>query len=443
LAVSKREEIRSDFLQGKIRPYELDKLLWREVYDEDPALWAEACKQASLMRLESLEFTLKIKLNAIRNHFVDISAVKRGSAVTAIEQQIGGAVVPLGIAGPLKVRGEYAEGEFYLPLATSEAALIAGMNRGCKIINESGGVRVKVTREGMTRAPVIETPGIIDAYRLSQEIASRGDLYQTMKEAAESESTVSRLLDIQVYQLGRHLWLRFVFQTGDSMGMNSATRYAANAIRVLNERYSWARLVALSGNLCTDKKDAHINALLGRGKSVESELVIPRRCLLKSFSSEMDGAAAPVTPERICRVNLIKNYEGSALAGSVTGFNANAANTIAAIFAATGQDLAQVVESSSAFCHTEVTEKGDLYLGVSLPSLEVGTVGGGMEFGTARECLDILGCRGRGSAPGDNAKRLAEIVAAAVTAQELNLLGTLASEYELSESHILLARGKK
>lgn len=443
MTASKIGEIRRDFLQGKIRSYELDKLVWLDVYRQDPATWPDACRQATFMRLENLESTLQIKLPAIKSHFVDISAIKKDSAVTAIEQQIGGAVVPLGIAGPLRVAGEHAQGEFYIPLATSEAALIAGMNRGCKVINESGGVRVKITREGMTRAPAIETPRIEDAFRLSQEIASHGDLYQTMKKAAESESKVSRLLDIQTYQLGRHLWLRFVFQTGDSMGMNSATRYAANAIRVLRQKCPWAKLVALSGNLCTDKKDSHINALLGRGKSVESEVVVQRESLQKSFTFEMADTAASVTPERICKVNLIKNYEGSALAGSLTGFNSNTANTIAAIFAATGQDLAQVVESSSAFCHTEITEEGDLYFGVSIPSLEVGTVGGGTEFGTARECLDILGCKGPGSTPGNNARRLVEIIAAAATAQELNLLGTLASEYELSESHIRLARGKK
>ncbi|MFH1105695.1 MAG: 3-hydroxy-3-methylglutaryl-CoA reductase, partial [Candidatus Aenigmatarchaeota archaeon] len=176
--------------------------------------------------------------------------------------------------------------------------------------------------------------------------------------------------------------------------------------------------------------------------SIEAEIVIKKDVLKSIYSTDA---------RTIEKINFIKNYQGSALAGA-TGCNANAANTIAAMFIATGQDAAQVVESSSCFVTAEAvptdahqgcaSDCADLYFSVSLPCVEVGTVGGGMGYATARECLEILGCAGAGKTPGDNAKKLAEIVAASVLAQELNLLGTLANEYELGESHMRLARGK-
>ena len=145
------------------------------------------------------------------------------------------------------------------------------------------------------------------------------------------------------------------------------------------------------------------------------------------------------TMEKIC---FVKNYLGSGLSGTSGGFNANAGNAIAAIFIATGQDAAEIVESSSCFTRAEYKDDALLF-SVTLPSLEIATVGGGTNFGTAAECLKILGCHGGGSPPGSNAKKLAEIIASAVMAQELNLIGTLANEYELAESHIALARGGK
>jgi hydroxymethylglutaryl-CoA reductase (NADPH) len=216
------------------------------------------------------------------------------------------------------------------------------------------------------------------------------------------------------------------------MGMNSATRYSANAVKALRESCPDIRLIALSGNMCMDKKAGHINVLLGRGKSVEAEVVIPGDELEKVYK---------VKPGEMAKVNYDKNYRGSSLAGTVSGFNLNAANAIAALFLATGQDAAQIVESSSCFVNAETVGK-DLLFSVTLPCLEIATVGGGTGFGTAKECLEMLGCAGPGKSPGDNVRKLAEIMAAAVAAQELNLLGTLAREFDLSDSHIRMARGK-
>ncbi len=425
-------DIRKEFFEGRIKSRELEFAIWERVFEKDPKKWSESNVKAASLRLEELENKMNKKFEGIRNSYVDNSFVRKDTPTTGIEQKIGGASVPLGVIGPVKILGSYAKGEFYLPLATNEAALVAGINRGFKIINEAGGIKSIVVKDHMARAPLIETPDPEKAKEISDKIREKGELYQEMKKAAESESRVSRLLDIQPFQIGRRVHLRFYFQTGDSMGMNSATKYSANAIKILREKYPFVRLRSLTGNLCTDKKASHINVLLGRGKSVETYVVIPREVVKKIFKVE---------PESIVELNQLKNYQGSSLAGTISGFNANVANTIAAMFIATGQDCAQITESSSCFIHAEM--QGDnLIFGVTLPCLEIATVGGGTGFGTAKECLEILGCYGPGDPPGSNAKRLAEIIGAAVTAQDLNLIAAEAHEYELAESHIKLARGK-
>lgn len=418
------EGIRRAFFRGKLKAYELEKEIYKKGKD-----WEKANRAASMMRLEYMERKTRTTLPLVKKAYFPTSSPKK--LTTGIEQKIGGASIPLGFAGPIHITGDYAKGNFFIPIATNEAALIAGLNRGIGAINKAGGARTVITRDGMTRAPVVELSSIGKARDLSKEIKQKGFLYREMKKAAEKESTVSTLIDIQPFQMGRRAWLRHVYTTGDSMGMNSATKYTANAIKKLMELKKGIRLIALSGNLCSDKKSAHINILLGRGKSVEGEAVIPNSILKKTFG---------VSASSISKVSYIKNCQGSALSGTAGGFNSNAANTIAGIFAACGQDIAQVVESSSVFTSAEEI-KNRLLLNISLPSLEIGTIGGGTGFGTARECLSILGCTKKRK-PGANAKRFAEIIGGAVAAQELNLLATLAGKYELASSHIKLARGR-
>lgn len=425
------EEVYRELAEGAIKPYQLEALILERVYKGDEAKWVEANKDACLLRLRFLREKTGKELPNLEKFFVQIGDKEKKT--TGIEQQVGGAVVPLGLGGPIKIKGEYADGEFFLPIATNEAALIAGLNRGCKAVNEAGGIKTLVSGDCMTRAPLVECPDIGNAKLIRDEILGRGELYEKIKEACERESRVSRLVEIQPFQLGRRIHLRFKFQTGDSMGMNSATRYASNGVKIILENFPDTKLITLSGNMCCDKKASSINVLLGRGKSVETEVLIPRDLIEKIYK---------VSPEEIVKLNFLKNYQGSALAGTLTGFNANAANTIAAMFMATGQDAAQIVESSTCFTHGEMD--GDyLRFGVSLPCLEVATVGGGTSFGTAKECLEILECYGPGENPGDNARKLAEIIAAGVTAQDLNLIAAEVHEHELADSHISLARGRK
>ncbi|MBI2085546.1 MAG: hydroxymethylglutaryl-CoA reductase [Candidatus Aenigmarchaeota archaeon] len=423
-----KEELLKKLEKGELRLHELENIIF-ESFGKKDGKWAESCATASEIRLAFVEKIKSKKFSGIKNHFVD-AALKPG--VVGIENQIGGAVTPLGIAGPIKISGDYAKGEFYLTVATNEAALVAGLSRGCKAINESGGAVTMITRNWMTRAPVLDLGSASKARELANAVNHDEQFYQKIKTAAESESTVSKLDFIETFQLGKKVWLRFAFETGDSMGMNSVTKYSANAVKEIKKKFPGAKLIALSGNMCSDKKSNHTNIILGRGKAVEAEVVIKKEVLEKIYKTDA---------RTIEKINFTKNYQGSALSGTMGGFNANAANAVAALFLATGQDAAQVVESSSCFVTAE-DQNGDLYFSVSMPNLEVATVGGGTNYATAKDCLEILGCVGAGKNPGDNSKKLAEIIAVSVLAQELNLLGALANEYELAESHIRMARGK-
>ncbi len=423
-------EIYRELKEGKIKLYQLENVILEGVYNSDKSKFVEANKDAVDLRLKFLEEGKGRQFENIKKYFISIADPEKQT--TGIEQQIGSSSVPLGISGPLKILGEHAQGDFWLPVATNEAALIAGLSRGCSAINKSGGIKVVVTDDKMTRAPLVELPDIKKAKELVQEIKKKGELYNKIKEASEKESKVSKLLDIQPFQLGRHVYLRFCFNTGDAMGMNSVTKYSANGVKALREAVPDVKLITLTGNMCTDKKASHINVLLGRGKSVEVEIVLKKDVIREVFD---------VNPEELVKLTKLKNYKGTSLAGSFSGYNANVANTIAAMFIATGQDAAQVVESSSAFVDMEIIGE-DVLLTASFPCLEVATVGGGTGFGTAKECLEILGCFGPGNPAGANSRKLAEIIAAAATAQDLNLLAAQAHEYELAESHIRLARGK-
>lgn len=420
-----------DFLvKEKVKTHLFEKVIWEEKYASAPEKWGDACKEAAQMRVEMLKKETGVSMDRSLSCLQDTS--DRNKLTTGIEQKVGSAAVPLGVSNPLKIYGEYAKGDFYIPLATNEAALVAGLNRGCKAANIAGGIKARVTRDWMARAPVIQCQSVEQAREITEEIKRKHDLYESMKEAAESGSKVSKLLDIQPFQIGRRVHIRFYFNTGDSMGMNSATKYSSAAVKVLLEKHKDVSLISLSGNMCSDKKAAHINVLLGRGKAVEAEVSIPRDVVKDVFGVE------PKSVEKLC---YAKNYEGSALAGTVTGFNLNAANTIAAMFIATGQDAAQIVESSTCFTRAEEIG-GDLVFGVSIPSLEIATVGGGTGYGTAKECLELMGCYGPGKSPGDNSRKLAEIMASAVLCQELNLACAQAHGHELADSHIALARGK-
>ena len=345
-----------------------------------------------------------------------------------IENMIGAVQVPMGVAGPVAVDGGAADGEAYLPLATTEGALLASVNRGCSVINAAGGADVRVTKAGMTRAPVFRVADVVEAEALVEWVRDNTD---RLREAAAETTSHGELLDVTPYVVGNSVYLRFRYDTKDAMGMNMATIATGAACDVI-EAGTDASLVALSGNLCTDKKPAAINAVEGRGRSVTADVAVPR---------EVVGERLHTTPEAIAELNTRKNLIGSAKAGSL-GFNAHVANVVAAMFLATGQDEAQVVEGANAITTAEVRGSGpdgDLYVSVSLSSLEVGTVGGGTKLPTQAEALDVLGIRGGGDPAGSNADAFAEYIAAGALAGELSLLSALASRH-LSSAHAELGR---
>jgi hydroxymethylglutaryl-CoA reductase (NADPH) len=276
----------------------------------------------------------------------------------------------------------------------------------------------------MTRAPVFRTEGVAESAAVADWIRdNRGRL----AEAAEATTNHGELLDVRPYVVGDSVFPRFAYDTKDAMGMNMATIATEAACEVI-EAETQADLVALSGNLCADKKPAAINAIEGRGRTVAADAVIPTGVVEDRLHT---------TPEAIAEITTRKAHVGSAKAGSL-GFNAHVANVVAAAFLATGQDAAQVVEGANAITTAEAREDG-LYVSVTLASLELGTVGGGTRLPTQSEALSILGLRGGGDPPGSNADALAEYVAAGALAGELSLLAALASRH-LSSAHAELGR---
>ena len=344
------------------------------------------------------------------------------------ENVIGAVQVPLGVAGPVKVNGEYAKGEFYVPMATTEGALVASASRGMKAVTMSGGANVRIIGDAIARAPLFELESIAHVKEFVDWVERNRE---GIRKAAEQTTQHGKLKGVVPFIVGNNVWLRFSYETGDAMGMNMSTIASEAACEYIESGFKRARLVAVSGNMCSDKKESYVNELLGRGKSVMADALIKGSTMRDTLKA---------SPTQVNNVNLKKNLLGSSRAGS-SKHNSHFANIVAAIFLATGQDPAQVVESSSGYTWTEVRGE-DLYISVTLPSLEVGTVGGGTGLQTQAEALSILGVRGGGGTPGSNSKKFAEIIAASVLAGELNLLSALASR-ELGKAHSKLGRSKK
>lgn len=399
-----KEEIINKLLNGELKLYEIDKL-------------TSNTQEAVDIRRNFIEELSNIHLDNIAQYSLNLDeALKRN-----IENPIGTIQIPLGLAGPLKLNGEYAQGDFYVPLATSEGALVASVNRGCSAITDAGGATVRIADDKMTRAPVIKAKSVNEALKIKKWIKEH---FKELKKAAEVTTRHGKLLKIDpVVVVGRYLYPRFVFKTGDSMGMNMVTIATDNALNLLTHK-TGAHVIALSGNLCVDKKPASLNLIEGRGKTLVAEVLIPKEIVKKTLKT---------TTEAIVEVNISKNLIGSAIAGSM-GFNAQYANMIGALFLATGQDEAHIVEGSLGITTAEDVE-GDLYFSVTLPDVPLATIGGGTRLETARECLEIMGVYGSGKVG-----KFAEIVAGTVLAGELSLLGALAAGH-LARAHKELGRG--
>ncbi|UYV72494.1 HMGCR [Cordylochernes scorpioides] len=340
------------------------------------------------------------------------------------ENVIGYLPIPLGVAGPLLLDGE----KINVPLATTEGCLVASTNRGCRALTMSGGVNSVLVGDGMTRGPVLRLGSAIRAAEVKAWLEVPEN-FEAVKEEFDATSRFARLLRLQIRVCGRLLYIRFVALTGDAMGMNMLSKGTERCLKKLKESFEDLEIISLSGNYCTDKKASAINWIEGRGKSVVCEAVVPQRIVQTVLKT---------TTAALVDLNTAKNLVGSALAGTLGGCNAHAANIVTALFLATGQDPAQNVSSSQ--CVTLMEPSGpdgaDLHISCSMPSLEVGTVGGGTFLEAQSAALDLLGVRGASAeCPGRNAAGLARVVCATVMAAELSLLSALSAGH-LVQSHL-------
>ena len=394
--------------QGKIAPYALEKTL----KDLDRAV---RVRRAVISRA-SLTQTLESSLLPCNDY--DYKQI----IGACCENVIGYMPIPVGIAGPLNIDGQV----LHIPMATTEGTLVASTSRGCKALNAGGGVTTVLTHDAMTRGPAIDFPSVVMAADARIWIDSP-EGFAELSAAFNSTSRFARLQTLECALAGRTLYVRFATSTGDAMGMNMISKGTEKALAALADRYPAMRVLALSGNYCTDKKPAAINWIEGRGKSVVAEAIVP--------ASVVKSVLKTSVPDLV-NLNIKKNLIGSAMAGSVGGFNAHASNILTAIYLATGQDPAQNVESSNCMTLMEPTPEGDLLVTVSMPSIEVGTVGGGTILSPQRSMLEMLGIAGaHQSEPGANAQRLARIIAASVMAGELSLMSALAAGH-LIQAHM-------
>ncbi|XP_076954070.1 3-hydroxy-3-methylglutaryl-coenzyme A reductase 3-like [Bidens hawaiensis] len=366
------------------------------------------CKRAVFVRRMVVERITGMSIHGLPVEGFDYESILG----QCCEMPVGYIQIPVGVAGPMLLDGK----ELYVPMATTEGCLVASTNRGCKAIYVSGGATSVLVKDGMTRAPVVR--------------------FGTAKRAAELKSSrFGRLQTIRCAIAGKNLYIRFTCSTGDAMGMNMVSKGVQNVLDYLEAFFPDMDVIGISGNYCSDKKSAGVNWIEGRGKSVVCEAIIKEEVVTKVLKT---------TVASLVELNMLKNLTGSAMAGALGGFNAHASNIVSAVYLATGQDPAQNVESSHCITMMEAVNDGkDLHVSVTMPSIEVGTIGGGTQLASQSACLNLLGVKGANKElAGSNARQLAKIVAASVLAGELSLMSAIAAG-QLVKSHMKYNRSNK
>lgn len=339
-----------------------------------------------------------------------------------VENFMGVAQVPIGLAGPVRIDGEHARGDFYIPMATTEGTLVASYNRGMRLLSESGGVKTTVVEKYMQRSPAFIFPDALAAREFGRWVDEH---FEPIKAAAETTTRSGRLVNIGQYSIGPLRNLRFNYTTGDAAGQNMTGKATLAACEWIERNYPGGAKYILSGNMDTDKKHSRANMLLTRGTRVIAEAVIPRD-LLKSLMG--------VDTKDLFYTRQI-SQAGAFLAGSANN-GAHAANGLTALFIATGQDVANISESHAGIVYTQLLDNGDYYWSITLPALIVATYGGGTGLATQRECLEMLGCYGK-----DGSLKFAEICAAVVLAGETSLSSAILAGDWVS-SHDSLGRNR-
>lgn len=362
------------------------------------------------------------RVTGFRPEHLSRYSLEPAAAAGNVENFVGAAQIPVGLAGPLLVDGEQARGEFYVPLATTEGALVASYNRGMKLLHAAGGVKTTVMDDRMQRAPVF---GFVSARQARAFGAWVSEHFADIKREAETATRTGHLRDIEQFSASRYLFLRFSFTTGDAAGQNMVGRATWRACNWIRAHYPGIQEFYLESNLGSDKKSSQVNILRTRGKRVTAEAVLPAGLVRDIMHA---------SPPEMFRARQVSN-----LGGLMAGVNNNgnhSANGITALFVATGQDIANVAESSAALVHAELLPGGDYYYSITIPALIVATYGGGTGLPTQRECLELLGCYGRGQV-----RKFAEIVAATVLCGEVSLGSAVVAD-EWVAAHERLGRNR-
>lgn len=403
---SSNEKALERLMSGKLKAHKLEEIL-----SPDEAV---ALRRKFIGRLTG------VKLKSISEGTLSAAQCKPN-----IENMIGTVQIPIAFAGPLTVEGKYAKGDFYLPLATTEGALCASINRGCKLLQLCGGVQAALLSDQQTRSILLEARDLSAAMNVSNYIEQN---QKALKEVGQRGSNHLKIQSITSKIIGRNVFATIFAATGDAMGMNMITIAGMNIGVHIESNLNDVKFLSESANMCTDKKPSALNLLRSRGKSV-----IAQARLSKQAIKDVMGCTA----KELVNLNYKKNLLGSAASASL-GFNAHFANVVSAVFAATGQDMAHVVEGSLGFTSLEIIED-HLIASATMPSLQVGTVGGGTGLPCQAEALSMMGVKGPSNRPGHNSRKLAEIICAGVLAGELSLLGAQAKR-SLAKSHERLNR---
>nr|AHY03303.1 HMG-CoA reductase 2 [Camellia sinensis] len=413
LPVLSDEEIVKSVVSGSIPSYSLESKLGD-------------CYRAASIRREAVQSLTGRSLVGLPLDGFDYDSILG----QCCEMPVGFVQIPVGIAGPLLLNGC----EYLVPMATTEGCLVASTNLGCKAIYACGGATGILLRDGMTRAPVVRFSTAKRATDLKFFLEDPLN-FDTLSLFFNKSSRFARLQGIHCSIAGKNLYIRFSCSTGDAMGMNMVSKGVQNVLDFLQNDFPDMDVIGISGNFCSDKKPAAVNWIEGRGKSVVCEAIITEEVVRKVLKT---------TVPSLVELNMLKNLAGSAVAGALGGFNAHAANIVSAIFIATGQDPAQNIESSHCITMMEAVNDGkDLHISVTMPSIEVGTVGGGTQLASQSACLNLLGVKGASKeSPGSNPRLLATIVAGSVLAGELSLMSAIAAG-QLVKSHMKYNRSSK
>lgn len=402
-----------DVLTGRLRPVTVDEQpLGPRVPGQ--ALWTAEARAERIAAIE--QRGVEVPALAGRTPEVDPAALKGN-----IENYIGMTCIPTGLIGPLRVNGLHAAGDYYVPLATSEGALVASYDRGARIISLAGGASTLTTTEQVQRAPGFLFASMAEAGLFAAWAVGEFDRF---REVAATRTRHGQLVDLMTHIEANHVYLIFAFYTGDAAGQNMVTFCtAAICADILERSPVTPRTWYLESNMSGDKKATGLSFQQTRGRNAMAEVVIERELFERRMHT---------TPERMAEYWRL-SFIGGVQTGSI-GVSGHISNGIAALFLATGQDAACISEASVGITRMEVHESGGLYAAVTLPNLILGTVGGGTSLPTARECLRILDCEGT-----DRASRLAEICAAVALAGELSIVAALCSG-DFARAHAKLGR---